>query len=425
MQKSFLKFLCVFFVVFAIVWLGIFANIMEAKTVSVSTEKIMKKITPHKIIPRPVLAVAENQTFILPASLFFSEYIEGSSNNKAIEIYNSLESSIDLAGYKAEMYFNGNVSAGLTINLTGTVNAGDVYVIAHSSADPLILAQADQTQGGGWYNGNDAIVLKDSEGAIIDVVGQIGFDPGTEWGSGLVSTADNTLVRKCAINQGDTDGSDAFDPNLEWDGYATNTFDNLGAHTFCGIPDADADGVSDLTDNCPAVANPGQEDSDGDGIGDACDNCVEIANPDQADTDANGVGDACDVPADTTDPTIVSVISVSPNIVEVLFSEDLQNNVEGHRPQISDFDVRKGEISYGIESVSYENKKVTINLINPIKPKDNPKLYVYPALGSLVDLAGNYFNDGNGYDTAIQVNTKPVKKSSSGGYLAFPPQTEI
>jgi hypothetical protein len=61
-----------------------------------------------------------------------------------------------------------------------------------------------------------------------------------------------------------------------------------------GIIDGDSDGVPDLIDNCPAVANANQADADGDGIGDVCDNCPAVANPDQADADGDGVGDACD-----------------------------------------------------------------------------------------------------------------------------------
>jgi uncharacterized protein len=67
------------------------------------------------------------------------------------------------------------------------------------------------------------------------VIGQIGFDPGTEWGTGLVSTADNTLRRKDTVCAGDPDGSNAFDPSVEWDGYAQDTFDGLGTHfANCG-----------------------------------------------------------------------------------------------------------------------------------------------------------------------------------------------
>ena len=97
-----------------------------------------------------------------PTELFFSEYIEGSSNNKALEIYNGTGAAVDLAtgGYNVQMFFNGNPVSALTINLTGTVASGDVFVLAQSSANATILAQADQTNGSGWFNGDDAVVLR-------------------------------------------------------------------------------------------------------------------------------------------------------------------------------------------------------------------------------------------------------------------------
>jgi len=57
---------------------------------------------------------------------------------------------------------------------------------------------------------------------------------------------------------------------------------------------SDADGISDESDNCPAVYNPDQSDVDGDGVGDECDNCRNAANANQKDADSDGVGDACD-----------------------------------------------------------------------------------------------------------------------------------
>ncbi|HZW42553.1 MAG TPA: lamin tail domain-containing protein, partial [Agromyces sp.] len=166
--------------------------------------------------------------------LIISEVIEGSSFNKAIEIANPTASTVDLAAYSVVMYFNGSTTAGLTIPLTGTVAAGDVHVVAQASAVPAILAVADQTNGSGWFNGDDAIVLRHGL-EPIDSFGQVGFDPGTEWGTGLVSTADNTLRRAAAVCEGDRIATDVFDPALEWVGYATDTFDGLGAHTAtCG-----------------------------------------------------------------------------------------------------------------------------------------------------------------------------------------------
>ncbi len=175
--------------------------------------------------PAPVQAAT-------PTDLFFSEYVEGSSNNKALEIYNGTGSSVDLTAgaYSVQMYFNGNSSAGLTINLSGTVADGDVFVLAQSSADASILAVADQTNGSGWFNGDDAVVLRKGT-AFLDVIGQVGVDPGSEWGSGDQSTQDNTLRRQPTVCAGDPDGADAFDPSGEWDGYAQNTFDGLGTHT--------------------------------------------------------------------------------------------------------------------------------------------------------------------------------------------------
>jgi predicted extracellular nuclease len=174
-----------------------------------------------------------------PTELFFSEYIEGSSNNKALEIYNGTGAAIDLAagGYNVFMSFNGGTST-LTINLVGSVAVGDVFVLAQASANATILAQADQTNGAGWYNGDDAVVLRKGT-TVIDSLGQIGFDPGTEWGTGLISTADNTLRRLDTICAGDPNGTNAFDPSLEWEGFATDTFGGLGAHyANCAGPDA-------------------------------------------------------------------------------------------------------------------------------------------------------------------------------------------
>ena len=188
------------------------------------------KATPLRVVVC-LLALYAVPAAAQPTELFISEYIEGSSNNKAIEIYNGTAAPVNLAAgsYNIQMFFNGNPVSTLTINLVGTVAPGDVYVLAHASANATILALADQTNGSGWFNGDDAVVLRKGT-TIIDSIGQAGFDPGTEWGSGLASTADNTLRRKASITAGDTIADNIFIPADEWDGFATDTFSGLGAH---------------------------------------------------------------------------------------------------------------------------------------------------------------------------------------------------
>ena len=171
--------------------------------------------------------------------LIISEYVEGSALNKVIEIQNALDSPLDLAagGYQIVIYLNGCTASSTTIDLVGTIPPHDAFVLAHPRAAASILPLADQLADTLWFDGDDALALVKPGGVILDVVGQIGFDPGLEWGSGSVSTADNTLRRQNGVAEGDHDGSDPFDPATGWDGYATNSFDNLGvpnAAPSCG-----------------------------------------------------------------------------------------------------------------------------------------------------------------------------------------------
>jgi uncharacterized protein len=173
----------------------------------------------------------------VPTDLFFSEYIEGSGFNKAVEIFNGTGAPVDLTagGYRLELYSNGAAAVSQSVALTGTVADGDVFVVSRADADPALVAQADQLAPAvANWNGDDAVVLRKAgaAGASLDVIGQIGVDPGTEWGTGLTSTADNTLRRIATISAGDPDGTNPFDPAAEWEGFEVNTLDGFGAHTF-------------------------------------------------------------------------------------------------------------------------------------------------------------------------------------------------
>jgi len=176
--------------------------------------------------------------------LFISEYIEGSSYNKAIEIYNGTGAAVDLSAYTLALYSNGAASPSQSMTLSGSVNDGDVFVLAHGSAAQDILDAADVTNSSVInFNGDDAVVLS-KEGTIIDAFGQVGTDPGSYWGSDDVTTQNHTLRRMSSVCSGDNDETDVFDPALEWDAFAEDTFDGLGAHT------ADCNGT---VDSAPVV----------------------------------------------------------------------------------------------------------------------------------------------------------------------------
>ncbi len=99
---------------------------------------------------------------------------------------------------------------------------------------------------------------------------------------------------------------------------------------------------------------------------------------------------------DNVNPIILSVRATATNTIEVIFDEALQNDSEGHHPSNFDFSVynSNNDISYGISGVSYGDKKVTITLTNSLESGDLPKLVINGEATSLVDLAGNYYNDG-------------------------------
>ncbi|KFN50239.1 lamin tail domain-containing protein [Arenimonas composti] len=175
--------------------------------------------------------------------LLISEYIEGSSNNKAVEIYNGTDAEVNLGTgqYVLQVYANGGTSPSSTITLTGSIAAGDVYVIANSSAVAAVTGVADLTTGSLSHNGDDALVLRrgGSAGTVVDSFGRVGEDPGTEWGTGAHGTADATLRRKATVCAGDTVIDDAFDPSTQWDAYANDTFAGLGSHTASCVPSTD------------------------------------------------------------------------------------------------------------------------------------------------------------------------------------------
>nr|WP_274387605.1 ExeM/NucH family extracellular endonuclease [Salsipaludibacter albus] len=158
-----------------------------------------------------------------PTDLIISEYVEGSSFNKAVEFYNGTDAAVDLSGYELFVSFNGGTSTA-TFPLSGSLAAGDAYVFA----DEDLAAYADQTTNASLWNGDDFLALRTTDDTVVDSFGTLGLDPGTSWGT--PSTANNTLRRNADVCTGDTVVDDAFDPSQEWSEFGNDTFDGLGSH---------------------------------------------------------------------------------------------------------------------------------------------------------------------------------------------------
>ena len=199
--------------------------------------------------------------------LFFSEYVEGSGNNKAFEIYNPTEDAVDLGIYMIRRYSNGSPVYVDELLLSGTIQPNSVVVVTNGQTDSVWVSSGGYwsvpidpelydkgtLHGSGLYptpmyfNGNDAMTLEKTTGDIVDIFGKIGTDPGSNGWNDIPPTyftgddywtswtKDHTLIRKSDVKGGVEENPATFMVNVEWDSIAKNDFDSLGFHKCdCG-----------------------------------------------------------------------------------------------------------------------------------------------------------------------------------------------
>ena len=207
-------------------------------------KKLSVRIITLLLLLVPVLSNAQC------SDLFFSEYMEGSSNNKALEIYNPTSTSIDLSDYLVYRNNNGSLTPSATFSPRGILAPDSVYVIVNASSIPSIVSRSDTTSSLTSFNGDDAVWMKKiSTGDTLDIIGVIGFDPGSRWTVGSGSTQNTTLVRKVSVLDGQVDWAIGA---TEWDVFSQNTEDSLGTHTKNPCPSSATFTVATSVDASPS-----------------------------------------------------------------------------------------------------------------------------------------------------------------------------
>ncbi len=218
--------------------------------------------------------------------LFFSEYFEGSGNNKGLEVYNPTHNTIDLSQYQIKRYSNGSFTATETMQLSGMIAPGDVVVITNGQTDslwvssggywsvpidPVLYALGDLHDATDYpavcyFNGDDAVTLETMSNVFVDIFGKIGEDPGGAWtndptagytdaNGGKWLTSNFTLKRKSTVQQGVTTNPSEFNTLAEYDTLPNNFWDSLGSHTCICNPNASIAKV-EKTDNIKLFPNP-------------------------------------------------------------------------------------------------------------------------------------------------------------------------
>lgn len=217
----------------------------------------MKKLLLSTVVSLITVALAAQDC----SNLFFSEYVEGSANNKTLEIYNPTSSPVDLSTYLIKRYSNGSPVPTEQLALSGIIQPKDAIVVTNGQVDSLWVESGQYWSLPIWeelydkgdlhcsgiyptpmyFNGDDAMTLETVTGGVIDIFGKIGEQPENGWNDIPPTyiagaqywtswTIDQTLIRKATVKKGVSANPAIFMVNTEWDSIPKDSFDSLGFH---------------------------------------------------------------------------------------------------------------------------------------------------------------------------------------------------
>jgi hypothetical protein len=155
-------------------------------------------------------------------NLIISAYVEGSSWNKAVEIYNGTNRAVDLSDYALAVQSNGTGDYNAVYRLSGVLPADQTFVVVHhNSTNQELRSLANVlTDSVMNFNGNDAIALLHNN-LRVDAVGFFDIGPELMWGE------NKTLYRKASVTHPTVNYNED-----EWARLGVDDFSPLGMHTM-------------------------------------------------------------------------------------------------------------------------------------------------------------------------------------------------
>lgn len=175
------------------------------------------------------------ELIVVAQTLFISEYVEGSGNNKAIELFNPLDSSVDLSEYEIAIAINAKNWNERKLKLTGMLKSHESYVICNTAMEDKtkcdLLTDTSMT-----FNGNDAIGLRHNN-RYIDIIGVPESDSSHDVAGVENATQNHTLVRKTSIVGGTSNwlfSAGKTAENSQWIVKEIDDLSDLGGYAVCG-----------------------------------------------------------------------------------------------------------------------------------------------------------------------------------------------
>lgn len=187
----------------------------------------MKNFKFHSIAVCLGLLGASSIFSVAHAQLMFSQYIDGNSNKKGLEIYNPDATSVNLADYEIQQFNNGTTLKPLVFPLNGNLKSKGRFLVGHAALQTELGDKVNQVAGF-TFNGDDAILLV-YKGKVIDRFGRLGEQPTSGgWGTTTISKA-NSFTRLQTVNPvTEIDPTTAFDLDGSWRAWKDrNDFSNI------------------------------------------------------------------------------------------------------------------------------------------------------------------------------------------------------